>query len=489
MNESQGIIAFCNRRYVLLASAVLGLAAFNLLFRLGSEIITEWDESLYAITASEIVASGHWIGTTFMGSLDYYNTKPPLNVWFIALAFKAFGTNLWSLRLASVLSAWLTVALLQEWSRRSFGRPVALLASLVLATTFGFLYVHAARSANTDALFTLLILLTVVTLWAAEDRRWRLVWLGPIAAAVFLLRGMAVLMPIGIVSAEALLMRRSHSKRWLPIIVALLLFLVPVAVWVIARWQVDGWLFFERMLSYDLWARSVTTLETHRGGPLYYTYILCKHHYDWLLAGLVGVILFPVRWSDVRAQLRVGSPGRGLAILILSWAGVALVMPTLMVTKVPWYLNPFYPVFALGIAWLVVRALSKCSDRRQCRAWAVLAFVAVLASGVAESKLWWYSFRHRDLSNSVQGLLLDEGNKLTGHRVFRNRWDRAEMFIIRSMLDAERGLAVDVDDFFRQSQPGDYLVTKTDLALPGLSLARSQHSNHLYHRSEASSAK
>ena len=73
------------------------------------------------------------------------------------------------------------------WVRRSFGAATAIAAGLVLSTTFGFLYVHSGRSANTDALFTLLTLLTIVTAWAAEDRPWRLCWLGPLAAALFML--------------------------------------------------------------------------------------------------------------------------------------------------------------------------------------------------------------------------------------------------------------------------------------------------------------
>ena len=38
------VAAFCNRHYAVLAAVVLGIAAFNLLFRLGSEAVTEWDE-------------------------------------------------------------------------------------------------------------------------------------------------------------------------------------------------------------------------------------------------------------------------------------------------------------------------------------------------------------------------------------------------------------------------------------------------------------
>ncbi|MCK7475785.1 MAG: hypothetical protein MZV49_25120 [Rhodopseudomonas palustris] len=67
--------------------------------------------------------------------------------------------------------------------------PSSIFAGLVLSTMFAFFYVHSGRTANTDAINTLLILLTVVTLWEAREARWRLLWLGPIFAAVFLLRG------------------------------------------------------------------------------------------------------------------------------------------------------------------------------------------------------------------------------------------------------------------------------------------------------------
>ena len=63
-----------------LAGAVLALAAFNLAFRIGNELVQVWDESLFAITAGEMVDSGDWIGTTFLGALDYYNSKPPLQM-------------------------------------------------------------------------------------------------------------------------------------------------------------------------------------------------------------------------------------------------------------------------------------------------------------------------------------------------------------------------------------------------------------------------
>jgi hypothetical protein len=47
--------AFCRRHYAALAVGVLLFAAFNLIFRLGREFVTEWDEALYAISATELV--------------------------------------------------------------------------------------------------------------------------------------------------------------------------------------------------------------------------------------------------------------------------------------------------------------------------------------------------------------------------------------------------------------------------------------------------
>src|SRR5204863_5012489 len=104
---------------------------------------------------------------------------------------------------------------------------------------------------------------------------------------------------------------------------------------------------------------------------------------------------------------------------------VTLLMPTLIRTKLSWYLNPFYPAFALLVATAFVHGLTNkeaaCRTRRF-----VLAMVVILALGVAESRLIWYSVHRRNLAQSTQGFLLEERDNLTGRRVFRTRWDNSE---------------------------------------------------------------
>ncbi|HXT71423.1 MAG TPA: glycosyltransferase family 39 protein, partial [Vicinamibacterales bacterium] len=387
----------CERHFAPLALLVLALAAFNLTYRLDREVVTDWDESLYAISASEMAASNHWIGVTYLGELDYYNSKPPLNVWLISLAFKAFGITLWSLRLVSVTAALLTVFALIVWGRRCFNAAVGLTAGVVLSTTFAFLYVHAARSANTDALFTLFVLLTAIVLWAGDENPWTQVWLGVLLAATFLLRGMAVLMPLSMVACVRVWRgTRSRTPSPMAMLATVCLFAAPVMLWAIARWRLDGPRFFEVLLGYDFIARTRGALEGHEGSPIYYVQILAKHHYDWLLAALAAVVLFPMPWQRIRTAFTRDANVRD--VVLIAWTANAILIPTSMPTKLPWYLNSFYPVFALAIAWLVIYCLTiAATTANYHRRGAALALIVATMLGVAETKLHWYSFHYRDL--------------------------------------------------------------------------------------------
>jgi 4-amino-4-deoxy-L-arabinose transferase-like glycosyltransferase len=475
--DSLGV--FCDRWFGPLCCGVLALALFNLTFRLGREIVMQWDESLYAVSAWEMVKSGNWIATTFLGELDYYNTKPPLNVWLIALSFKAFGINLWSLRLPCVLSAWASVAVMMFWTRRCAGSAIAVVTGLVLSTCFGFLYVHSGRNANTDATFALIFILMVLALWASDRVPWRAVWIGPLLAATFLLRGPAALMFVVLIGAYWVAREDWLRGRKRVAAAALLLFLVPVIAWLTARWRIDQERFVVRMFGYDLMARTARPLEGHAGSPFYYLNILAKHHYDWLLAALVAVLIVP-GWHLRLLPLLRSWRRNAFTIALVAWALVGLAVPTLISTKVPWYLNHSYPVFAVGVAALVVNGFSAARGRRGRTALLVIALAVAVVT--AEWKLLWYSYHHRDVSHSTQGLLLSERGRLSGHRVYRHAWDRSEIFLIGGVVAGERGLAAGVDDFLAQSRPGDYFVGHHGVADPRLTLVASSQREHLYRR-------
>jgi len=473
----------CERHFPRFAAVILLLAALNLGVRLNQEIVTDWDEALYAITAWESLQSGDWIGTTFLGELDYYNSKPPLNIWLIGLAFKTLGPSLLSLRVVSAVSAWITVLMLLVWSRRRFGALPSLAAGLVLSSSFGFIYVHSGRSGNADALFTLLVLLLVITLCAERERPWRRVWLGPIAASLFMLKGMAVLMPLAIVGGVLVLRPRAARGAPLPSLVAVLLGVLPCAAWAMARWSVDGFTFFYTMWRNDLLRISTEVLEGHAGTVLFYLNILQKNQYDWLVAAAVVYALYPVPWSRVRALASRGVDDTTLVLGV--WAVVCFLIPTAMQTKLPWYLNPLYPPFALGTGWILARGLSQYGGSAPLRRGLATA-VIVGALCVAEGKLVWYSFQARDVDRSVQGLLISERGRVVQAHVFKDQWSNSDVFVLEAIVHASGSVAVDVDDFLLKSQPGDYFVADPGLDHPALMLVRSLGSHALYQRTPGS---
>ncbi len=467
-------------------AAVLCLAALNLAFRLDVRTVQHWDESLYALTAWEMLTSGDWIGTTFLGKLDYYNSKPPLNVWLIAGSFKLFGVNLVALRIPTLVAGFATVALFVWWMRRRFGDAAAVLSGLVLSTLFAFFQVHGARYANTDAVNTLLIVLVVVVLWGARARPWRLAWLGLLLAAIFLLRGMAILLPLTIIVTDELVMFGVRRRgRWAPTAAAVALFALPVGAWVVARWRIDQWAFLSQLFWYDFVARTVRPIEEHPGSAFFYLGVLQKYHFDWLTASALAAVLYPVSRETLRGLWPLRDRLRQPGWLLLVWAAIALLVPTLVRTKVSWYLHPFYPVCAAAVGGLIAhagrRAAAGPGGWRSPRARA-LAAVVVLAACLAQGRLVWASYTSRDLATSSQGVLLAERDQLRGKVVFRRRLDRADIFVMHAMVGATHRLAPDDEVLMRDSKPGDFLLTRRARQDPRLTLVRAHGEHRLYRR-------
>jgi 4-amino-4-deoxy-L-arabinose transferase-like glycosyltransferase len=384
-----------------------------------------------------------------------------------------------SLRIVSAFTAWATVLVILVWASRSFQPIVGLLAALVLSTSFGFIHIHSGRSGNADAPYTLLVVLLIVTLCAEREQPWRRVWLGPIAAGLFLLKGVGVLMPLAIVAGVLAVRRRDGRSRTLPSLAAALLFLAPSGAWAIARWSVDGAAFFQAMWQNDLVRLSTEVLDGHGGTPLFYLDVLQKHHYPWIVAGIAALALFPPR--SIRGRLPALRDLDDPALVVVIWAAACLVIPTAMATKLPWYLNPLYPAFAIAVGWLLARGLAQqdATSRERRR---LLVVVAVAALCVAEASLIWYSIRTRDVGASVQGVLFPERDRLSNGRVFGEAWSHADTFVVRAIAGAGVETALDLEDFIGNSGPGDFLVGSPEIRHPELRQLNSRGGYALYER-------
>jgi hypothetical protein len=204
-----------------------------------------------------------------------------------------------------------------------------------------------------------------------------------------------------------------------------------------------------------------------------------------LFAAVLGFLVFPVQWRNVRARfLRWRTDGD--IVRLIAWAAVVLAIPTVMQTKLPWYLNTFYPVFAVGVGLSLARGCRVAASRPRPLP-RVLVFVAglMLTLGVAESRLIWYSLHNRDLSLSRQSLVLADRNQLRGHRLYLQPFSPAGHFVAEAVVGAAPWSGGDYSSFLRESHAGDYILTSVECQAPELEMVRTNGRDFLCRRREA----
>lgn len=81
-----------------LVIGVLFLVLTNVFVLLPAPRIYDWDEARHGITAYEMIKRGDFLTNTYMGEMDYWNTKPPLSFYPLIAGYKFFGFNNLGLR-------------------------------------------------------------------------------------------------------------------------------------------------------------------------------------------------------------------------------------------------------------------------------------------------------------------------------------------------------------------------------------------------------
>jgi 4-amino-4-deoxy-L-arabinose transferase-like glycosyltransferase len=365
-----GLLAI--RRYALCAALVLGLMAWNVFVGLGSVALNDSDEARYGVSAWEMARSHSYIVTTYAGQREYWNLKPPLGYWLMALAFRLFGPTPFALRLPSALCALGVVAGTLGLARRWLGRRESLLAALILATAFGFLSNHGARSGDLDAALTLLLLFAMAEVARLGESPWRAVSLAAILSAGFLLKSFAILPILGVAGIYLVATGAWRRQRPLQLLLAFLVFTLPIAAWAWARVQADGSTYFlRRMIREDLLERSTQVIDKVTYSPLGYVAALFDRFAPWPLLLLVAALV-AVRHDGFRSAVRKLA-ARPVPLLLL-WAFVPLVLFSLSRTQHHWYLDPSYPAWAMLAALALLGLVRRVRPERR----AAVLFACVL---------------------------------------------------------------------------------------------------------------
>lgn len=316
--------------------------AVALLYRLGAAPLEIWDEARLANNAIEMASGGLSLITTYNGTPDHWNTKPPLLIWLMAISIRVFGPTEFAVRLPSVLAALATASLIFYFCAARLKRPFAgFAAALFMLTMPGYVLMHAARSGDYDALLTLwttaYLLAGYMFFHDVPQRRSAWLYISTLAvASAFLtktVQGLVLVPPLFIYALLTGRLKEVLRTRAL-YLGGLMIATILVGYYAVREYLDPG--YSAAALGNDLVGRYASVIEGHSGGPAWYFTQL--RLFPWLIPGLIAGLLLAYKGGHERASASVFI---GLA------AAFYLGVISSASTKLSWYLVPLCPLLAL----------------------------------------------------------------------------------------------------------------------------------------------
>ncbi|MGC8964745.1 MAG: ArnT family glycosyltransferase [Brevinematia bacterium] len=344
---------------------VVLVSGFNILWGIWDVPVQEWDESRHGVNAFEMLSNHRWYANYYDGKPDYWNLKTPLGSWLILTSYSIFGVNPFSLRFFSSLSALVLVVLVMIFAKRKFGSEVSLLSGFVLSTTISFVHFHGARTGDFDAIFTLLVFLSLLFADKSVESKNYFYLSVLVFPFSFLLKSFASIMVILVIAFYYFYGKMYKKLKIYEYFILFLIATLPILFWAYHRWQFDGIAFFERMISYDVIERGTKSIEGHSQFILFYAEPLFLKFLPWsLLLIFVPFYFIYLSFSREREQFKIELSLKGILAQGFVWIYlVSVLLPAFLVkTKTEWYVMPVFPILSIIVSCFIVDVLYKNLD-------------------------------------------------------------------------------------------------------------------------------
>jgi len=326
---------------LLLAWAILTLGT------LGLAPLFDYDETIYAQTAIDMMHKGEWI-VPIANGMQFFE-KPPFTYYMMDLCFSIFGENAFAARLPSALFSFATALLLLHFGTRLHSRRFGFAAAAIFLSMLevGFL----AHAAILDAVLNFFIAACLLNfaLWLHTAEKKHALWCAVMMGAAVSVKGpVGAVVPLMIIVAERLLsgnlLRLLKDIPWLS---ALPLFLLAATPWYLMILAMHGPQFLYEFIWVQNIGRAMNPMQGHGGRWHYYLLVFVISVLPWL-ATLPWVCkkAWSIRRGDGVLSL--------LARLGMLWTVLVIILFSIAQTKLPHYISCIYPGVAMLIAavWL-----------------------------------------------------------------------------------------------------------------------------------------
>jgi len=341
-------------------------AAVALGFNLGGARLLDPDEGRNAEVAREMASSNDYL-LPHLDGLPYLD-KPVVYFAAAAATMEVLGPTEAAARLPAYLFTLATIAIVVLFARRRWGNDAGWIAGLALATMP--LVMAYARATIFDSALAFCTTVAIVSFW---DERpilaWAAMWLGALTEGpVALLVPLATAIPHALFTGKPL-------RRVFPVL-GLAAFAAVALPWFIAISaripEFPHYVFVRETLE------RVTTAKFHRTAPVwYYLPIVPVAAFPWIVPALGRLKHW--RWTWLARRV---NPSANEATFLICWVLGPLVFFTLNQSKLPQYVLPLMPAFALAAARVFAREGIGVAWR------AYFAVAALLGAALISLTLW-----------------------------------------------------------------------------------------------------
>jgi len=376
---------------LLLAGLALAIWAL-LLVTATRSTLWDRDEARYATAALEMTNSGNLLYPTFNHELRAF--QPVMVYWLMAAGIELIGPSELAVRLPSTVAMAL-ICLLTGLIAREF-LSNGLVAAAIAGTSP--MLILTGTAATTDATLLLFILLSqwvFIQAWLGGSRWWHLPVMGTAIGCAMLTKGpLGLLTPVLSIGTALFLARgRSHAGPYAARLAGAATWgCAMFLAWGLPANAATGGEYWRIAIAERLPRRIFTAMEDH-GGEGLIPYLLHLPYYPLVMAiGFLPWTMYLVLSFSKKQQLAGGSWARsydGLRVLLIAMILPLLVLITLIVSKLPHYIQPAMPWLAILVAAGIAMSGDGTAHRKPLRISFLIFGGLALVGGVALILIPW----------------------------------------------------------------------------------------------------
>src|SRR4051794_27345283 len=299
--------------------------------------ITAQDEALYAHSAISMARDGDWLTPRFMGRFALY--KPPLLIWGAALSVRILGVSRLALRIPGALLSALALGLLFLWAAEVAGWQAGVIAGSLLLSNH--LWYSLSTLCLTDAFLVSFYIAAFYALFSDPwlESRAALWGFAAAVAAAILTKGIAGILPLGVLGLYWLGARPKERPAFLRVFVAGGLACVLAAPWYVYEFVAhQRWFWTEHVLVEILGCGAGAPPQTSRENQAAFYFMRLAATDPLLLAAAASAL--PGFLADLRRRTAA-------SVLLLCWMLVIVASVLGWQYRNATYLLPLVPALAL----------------------------------------------------------------------------------------------------------------------------------------------